>query len=314
MPTGVTPDTAQATASDGSILSRVRTMALSRSVSAQPAATRGPKRRSARNSQLPDLANKVPSNAPQVMALAPESVTNSACETGQLVVMEPPSAANQDLESVPAISETSYKSMPLSDLGPTIAKLHEGAEQCSASVRKVVENALAFVLEAGKALQAAKERVPHGQWGSWLLQHVPALSHDRANRYMKAAREIPHVRNLDKIKTVRQLYVCTGVLKEPAKGGRKKAVAPVLDRDTALAPADFVSRFRALRLFLENAKPRLLAREMPLAEVTEMAGEVEAILALFRDLQGHLEKPLVNLPPTSTPPSLPTARPSPPAK
>jgi len=299
MPTGVTPDTAQATASDGSILSRVRTMALSRSVSAQPAATTGPKRRSVGISQLPDLVAKVPSNAPQLMA--PESVTSSACGTGQLVVMEPASIDTHDHEAMPAVCGKSYESMPLSDLGPAIAKLHEGAEQCSASVRKVVENALAFVLEAGKALQAAKDKVHHGEWGSWLQQHVPALSHDRANRYMKAAREIPHVRNLDKIKTVRQLYISTGVVKEPSKGGRKKAAAPVLDRDTALAPADFVSRFRALRLFLEHAKPRLLAGEMPLAEVTEMAGEVEAILALFRDLQGHLEKP----PASPSPPSAP---------
>ncbi|MEI8310962.1 MAG: DUF3102 domain-containing protein, partial [Verrucomicrobiota bacterium] len=204
---------------------------------------------------------------------APEPATNSPCDAGQLVISEPVSPDKHDHESVSAVCGKSYESMPLSDLGPAIAKLHEGAEQCSASARKVVENALAFVLEAGKALQAAKDKVHHGEWGSWLRQHVPALSHDRANRYMKAAREIPHVRNLDKIKTVRQLYISTGVVKEPAKGSAKKSTAPALDRDTALAPADFVSRFRALRGFLEHAKPRLLAGEMPLAEVTEMAGE-----------------------------------------
>ena len=83
----------------------------------------------------------------------------------------------------------------------------------------------------------------------------------------------------------------------------EEAAAPVLDRDTALAPADFVSRFRSLRVFLEHAKPRLLAGEMPLAEVTEMAEEVEAIVTLFRDLQGHLEKPLASPPPSSSPPA-----------
>jgi len=182
-----------------------------------------------------------------------------------------------------------------------IATWHKSAVGMAAAASNAARAALELALRAGHALNEAKRRCGHGQWGDWLRQHVPDLAQDRANRYMRLASGIADVRNFDQIKTVRQAFLAVGIMKEPGKGGRKKAAAPVLDRDTALAPADFVSRFRALRLFLEHAKPRLLAGEMPLAEVTEMAGEVEAILALFRDLQGHLEKP----PASPSPPSAP---------
>ena len=198
-------------------------------------------------------------------------------------------------------------------LGEMIVGCHRSATTMAAAASNATRAALELALKAGHALNEAKRRCGHGEWGDWLKQHVPDLAQDRANRYMRMAKEIADVRNFDEIKTVRQAFIAVGILRESSKGGGKKTAAPVLDRDTALEPADFVSRFRALRVFLEHAKPRLLAGEIPLAEVTEMAGEVDAILALFRDLQGHLEKPPASPLPSSPPTTMHTSPTSPPS-
>ncbi|MEI6033295.1 MAG: DUF3102 domain-containing protein [Verrucomicrobiae bacterium] len=235
---------------------------------------------------------------------APELATNSPCDSCQPAISETTSPDKHDHQSVPAVCGKSYESMPLCDLGPAIAKLHQEAKQCSASIRKVAENALEFALEAGKGLLAAKEKVPHGEWGPWVHEHVPGLSSDQAIRYMQLARNFPHVRNFDQIQTIRQAYLAVGIMKEPGKKGRKKPSSPVL-RDTALRPADFGSRFRSWREFIEQVKPRLLARDMPSEEGVPMVKEVEVILSLLREILEHLGKRLVT--PPSPPSSSPTA-------
>jgi len=190
--------------------------------------------------------------------------------------------------------ESKYAGLALEELGPAISRLHRGAVETSTLIRQTATSALEFALEAGTALNAAKEKVPHGEWGAWLLRKVPGLSPDQACRYMRLAQEIPHVRNFASIQTVRQAYIATGVIKEPGKNGCKKAAkGPTF----ALAPADFVSRFRSLRIFLESARPRLLAGEMAREEVAEMTEEVGLILSLFRDIEQHLGKPLALPPP-----------------
>jgi len=194
----------------------------------------------------------------------------------------------------PVSLERKYAGLALEELGPAISRLHRGALDMSTLIRQTATSALEFALEAGTALNAAKEKVPHGEWGAWLLREVPGLSSDRATRYMRMAKEIPHVRNLDQIKTVRQALIATGVIKEPGKNGcKKEGDGPI----HALAPADFVSRFRSLRIFLESTRPRLLAGEMPREEVVEMTREVGLILNLFRDIEQHLGKPLALPPP-----------------
>ena len=206
--------------------------------------------------------------------------------------------------AAPVVLGNNYAGLTLDELGPAIERLHRGAEGFIRCTKAAAASALQCALEAGGALLLAKDKVPHGEWGAWLRQNIPGLSPDQATRYMKLAREIPHVRNFDHIGTIRQAYVAAGVIKRPAKGGGKKAVTPVLDRDTALAPADFASRFRSLRVFLEHAKPRLLASEMPRDEGVQMAAEVELILSLLRDIQGHVSKSPVTPPlPPTTPPS-----------
>jgi DUF3102 family protein len=67
---------------------------------------------------------------------------------------------------------------------PALAGEIEAAHQrCKAKVRDALEAALA----AGKALNEARELVPHGQWQDWLKANVPDVSIRTAQRYMKAA-------------------------------------------------------------------------------------------------------------------------------
>src|SRR4051794_22180195 len=67
---------------------------------------------------------------------------------------------------------------------PALAGEIEAAHQrCKAGVRDALEAALA----AGKALNEARELVPHGQWQDWLQTNVPDVSVRTAQRYMKAA-------------------------------------------------------------------------------------------------------------------------------
>ena len=150
--------------------------------------------------------------------------------------------------------------------------------------------------------------VPHGQWTAWLKLHVSELSEDRACRYMKLAREIPHVRNLDENVTLRQAFLLAGVVKEPGKGEAKRACKPPLEADAVFTPADVVSRFRSLRVFLDTTTPRLCTVVLPDSEADELAVEVGQIVGHLRDLLQHLEKAPA-LPPA--PPKVMLALPAP---
>jgi hypothetical protein len=220
-----------------------------------------------------------------------EDDTCSGSDVGQVVTLDLATDDDQrrGLESVSSLSENSFKGMPLSALGPAIAKLDEEAELCAAAFRKTATNAVAVVLQAGRALLAAKAKVSHGEWGTWLKHNVPALSHDRANRYMKVARQIPHVRNLKKIPTVNQLYLATGVIKAPSTVPRKMTSMPHLNSDTALEFCD-LRRFESFREFIQQVKPRVTAGGMPHERITQLIAEIELILALLREIQAHLGK------------------------
>jgi hypothetical protein len=179
-----------------------------------------------------------------------------------------------------------YVSIPLDELGGKIRDLHELATVCANMVHKVALQSLESAWSAGRALIAAKEKVAHGEWTSWRTSNVPGLSEDQACRYMRLAKEIPHVRDLDGLKTVRQAYLACGVIKEPAK---KTAPSTVdgLDKKSALAAPDFVSRFQSMRTFLETALPRLEFGKLPPSECSAMESQIHGIIMI---LKASLEK------------------------
>ncbi|MEI6277955.1 MAG: DUF3102 domain-containing protein [Verrucomicrobiae bacterium] len=177
-----------------------------------------------------------------------------------------------------------------SDLVEEIVRCHRDSTGMAATVVKAARVALDLAIRAGAALNEAKSRCEHGHWGEWLKLHVPALSEDQACRYMKLARQIPHMRNLNEIATIRKAYLAAGVITEQAKGEAKRACKPPMEADAVFAPADVVSRFRSLRMFLDTATPRLCALVMPDSEADELAVEVGLIVGHLRDILRHLEK------------------------
>ena len=192
-----------------------------------------------------------------------------------------------------------YQERSLDELASSIRASHNAATQFAGAVLQFAKNSLDSALAAGRALLAAKDQVPHGEWGTWLKEQVPGLSPDQAQRYMKVVREIPHVRISGVLKTVRQAYIACGTIKKPVK--KQVIVQPGgLDKMTALKPSDFVSRFRSLRVFMETASSRLEFEKFPEPERIEMAAEIRQIIEDFQRIQGRLGK-VIDVPTEVTP-------------
>ena len=115
--------------------------------------------------------------------------------------------------ALPAEPEADYSALTLEELGATISTLHKDANYFVEFTRKVAACSVKKAVAAGAALLAAKSKVKHGEWGPWLQQHVPSLSQDTANRYMKLSKQITHVRNFDENVTLRQAFLLAGVIK-----------------------------------------------------------------------------------------------------
>ncbi len=183
-----------------------------------------------------------------------------------------------DLSEV--IKPSDYKSLALSDLAQKIEGHHEQAKTFAGHVAAAARMSLEAALNAGRALLAAKAKVDHGEWTKWVQEHVHSLSSDQASRYMQLARQFPHVRNSDKLRTVREAYLACGVIKEPAKKATHVAVARV-KKAPALSPSDFVSRFQSMRGFFEHALPGLEAEKMPLEEREDLETQIKGIIAIL---------------------------------
>lgn len=176
--------------------------------------------------------------------------------------------------------DADFASMPLDQLGPKIADYHRQVTQFAALIQRAATSTIESAVTAGLALIAAKDQLGHGEWGDWLKAHVPDLSQAGANRYMKLAREIPHVRNLGELKSVRQAYIATGVIKDPVKKSSSAATA-MLDKDTALDPPDLVARFRSMRIFLGNVLPRSEWEKVPPSHLVEMVSDMRQIVTML---------------------------------
>ena len=79
------------------------------------------------------------------------------------------------------------KGQPMTELSntplPTLAEMaNEAAAACEQSARRTVQQAAT----CGRALLAAKEQVPHGEWMSWVQLNF-THGHAQATRYMQVA-------------------------------------------------------------------------------------------------------------------------------
>lgn len=91
-----------------------------------------------------------------------------------------PSSSPQTLDVAPqalgpgsAVSRTDLAQLDLATLATQINRAHR---RCEAAARK----SLQYALEAGALLSAAKTRVPHGVWLTWLAEHTAVSPRTRS--------------------------------------------------------------------------------------------------------------------------------------
>jgi hypothetical protein len=96
---------------------------------------------------------------------------------------------------------------------------NESAELVESSARKTVEHAE----RCGRALLAAKDKVPHGEWSSWLGQNFD-YSQEHARRYMTIASNSTRVLNLKDATSIREALRMIAEDPETPKRERKPSV------------------------------------------------------------------------------------------
>jgi hypothetical protein len=174
----------------------------------------------------------------------------------------------------------------VADLFPPLTLLSEGdrafldvkAEQ----IRAVASNA---VIEIGRHLIEAKQRVGHGNFLGWFHGEFPQWSEDTAENYMLAARAFPnseHVRNM----TARAMYLLAGP--SVPQTARDEAAKRAEERDEA---GDKIDKAEAERIIAEKSREAVAAAldeyreelrptiERAIEEATaRLAGDKEALV------------------------------------
>ena len=75
----------------------------------------------------------------------------------------------------------------IADIDVLVSRINTAHAEAKAYAGRAIDRAL----EAGELLLLAKQRIPHGQWQSWLMEHCPAIGPRQAQRYMKIAGDLP---------------------------------------------------------------------------------------------------------------------------
>ncbi len=146
-----------------------------------------------------------------------------------------------------------------------------------------VSQSLERVIIAGNALLAARGRCSHGEWGPWQKRYLPDIPPSRISRYIAVAKQISHVRNLDAIQSVRQLYLACGLIKEPDKSSQVVKLHKFSGRGSIEGILTQAQETRkSMRLFLTKNKAESLSMETKSQLRMELRELVE-ILRLLTD-------------------------------
>jgi hypothetical protein len=108
---------------------------------------------------------------------------------------------------------------------------NESAEEVESSARRTVEHAE----RCGRALLAAKEKVPHGQWLGWLAK---SFDYDQrhASRYMTIASNWSRVTNLETATSLREALRMIAEDPETPKRERKPSVEVIVPIEAEAKP------------------------------------------------------------------------------
>lgn len=120
-------------------------------------------------------------------------------------------------EQAPATIQTPAEQVVfLEDLARQANEHYEEAGSKASRAKSAVNEAVTAALLCGKALNDAKEILPHGKFLSWLQTYCPNISRMTASKYMRLS-NVNHGLHLDSAKGLRQAYQLCGIIPEDEK-------------------------------------------------------------------------------------------------
>ena len=108
------------------------------------------------------------------------------------------------------------------DLSVAINASFATAQTLAGSAREKAQHAIVAAIDCGGLLERQKGSLPHGVWTDWLAVNCPEISVRTAQRYIRLSKTT-HVSFFNDAQSLRQAYLTTGVLPEPAP---REAVQP----------------------------------------------------------------------------------------
>lgn len=177
------------------------------------------------------------------------------------------------LEILPAPSLGSVVSINLAvPIKIAFAAAHQSAQSATDHARNAITNAV----DCGQLLARQKASLPHGAWLEWLAQHCPEIAAETARRYMRLAKRSQETDLTDAV-SLRQAYLATGVLPQPAARGD----------ETPSVDAPIITFTRGLDLFRRWYHRR--TDELPLEKWTPRARQIlRNELTWFKKLHDQL--------------------------
>ncbi len=159
----------------------------------------------------------------------------------------------------------------------TLVDLPELATQANAAHRVACNAASAALgpmrvaldnaISAGRALREAKGQIKHGQWLSWLAEHCPDISSQRASEYMRLADAIEN--NALDIPNSGTIALSRAIAALPKQRRRSQTPNTVNDRHPIALIAQIVEHFLDLDETLEVQSDVDRLPELRVAAVTD---------------------------------------------
>lgn len=118
--------------------------------------------------------------------------------------------------SLPQQARQENKVVTLENLANQANEHYEESLAKADKAKGAVNEAIAEALLCGKALNDAKEQIPHGKWLQWLKDWCPKISQPTAWKYMKLA-NYNHGYNLESASGLRKAYQLAGLIPDDEK-------------------------------------------------------------------------------------------------
>lgn len=135
--------------------------------------------------------------------------------------MTAPKTKPVSLEIIPSVATGGGIVLSI-DLALAINAAFATAQTLAGSAREKAQHSIVAAIDCGRLLERQKGSLPHGAWTDWLAENCPEISVRTAQRYIRLSKTT-HVSFFNDAHSLRQAYLATGVLPEPAP---REAVQP----------------------------------------------------------------------------------------